>query len=112
MTKKYGNKKIQADGYTFDSQAEQQRYQELLLLKKAGAIVSLKVHPKYELLPAFRDRSGTWRAAITYTADFSYIEDGCGVVEDVKGVRTQVFRIKEKLFRRWWGHLDLRILDV
>ena len=34
-----------------------------------------------------------------YIADFTYVEPGRGVVtEDVKGVRTQVYLLKRKLF--------------
>lgn len=109
---KYGNKKIEADGYVFDSRAEFARYQELRLLARAGEIEDLVVHPAYELLPAFSDRTGKRHAPIRYVADFSYRERGQGVVEDVKGMSTAVFRVKAKLFLRWYSHLDLRIVKA
>ncbi len=109
---KYGNHKAEADGITFDSKAECARYQELKLLVQAGTIEELTVHPKYELLPAFRDRAGKRHAPVWYEADFSYREHGQGVVEDVKGFPTAVFRIKMKLFLRWYSHLDLRVINV
>jgi hypothetical protein len=109
---KYNNKRVQADGYTFDSKVEYQRYQELRLLERAGTICDLQVHPVYELLPTFTDRTGKRHAPVRYEADFSYCEcvSGRGVVEDVKGVRTEVFRIKMKMFLRWYGHLDFRLI--
>lgn len=96
---KYGNRKIDADGYTFDSLAEHRRYQELKLLQAAGEISDLAVHPVYELQPKFR-RDGKTERAITIVPDFCYTEDGRTVVEDVKSpaTRTPAFEIKRKLF--------------
>lgn len=109
---KYGNKKTVIDNITFDSQAEAARYRELRTMERAGAITELEVHPRYELLGAFTDRHGKRHKAIWYEADFRYFEGRTPVVEDCKGCVTEVFRIKEKLFRRWYSHLDLRIIKV
>lgn len=38
---KYHNKKTVVDGRTFDSKKEAERYDELLLLQRAGAITDL-----------------------------------------------------------------------
>lgn len=111
---KYNNRKVEADGYTFDSQAEYRRYCELKLMEQAGEIVELRVHERWELLAAFRRKDGTWQRAITYEDDFDYIETATGqfVVEDVKGARTQVFRLKEKLFRANYPDFDFRIVEA
>lgn len=117
MTSKYNNKKAVADGYTFDSQAEYRRYQALRLLEQAGTIRDLRVHPSFTLLEAFKDQRGRTHQGITYEADFQYLEqckDGlwvCWVVEDVKGMQTEAFRIKAKWFRSefWW--VELRIVS-
>ena len=95
-TNKYNARKIALDGYTFDSQREAARYGELLLLQKAGEISGLEVHPALVLQQAFAYR-GKHVRAIKYEADFSYIEDGTLVYEDVKGKETADFRIKWKL---------------
>lgn len=89
---KYNNTHVTLDGYTFDSQAEMRRYQELCLLRAAGEINYLAVHPSYPLVV-----NGVPIAI--YVADFSYTETATGseVVEDVKGVRTALYRIKRKL---------------
>ena len=90
---KYGARKVKDDGYTFDSQAEHRRYRELKLLERAGAIHDLRVHPTYVLRGAGNVK------VCRYIADFTYVEPGRGVVtEDVKGVRTQVYLLKRKLF--------------
>ena len=99
---KYGNRKVKLDGYTFDSKAEARRYGELKMLYQAGEIHKLQVHPRYKLLDPFEVKGVKYRG-IVYEADFSYTENGVQVVEDVKGMKTQVFRIKEKLFIKRYG---------
>ena len=96
---KYGNRKTQIDGITFDSQAEARRYQELRLLERAHHVSDLDCQPVLELQPKFK-RDGKWIAAITYRADFAYTENGRRVIEDVKGgkaTRTALFNVKWKM---------------
>ena len=103
---KYHNRRVIADGYGFDSQAEFARYGELVLLQQAGAISDLVVHPRYVLL----DKTPTERATV-YVGDFAYTEGGQKqVVEDVKGVETTVFRLKAAMFRRRYPGVELRIV--
>lgn len=64
---KYGAKRVQIDGIWFDSLREGERYGELKLLEKAGAIRNLKVHPRWELTV-----NDTYIGR--YTADFCYQE--------------------------------------
>jgi hypothetical protein len=109
---KYGNERVTIDGYTFDSQAEGTRYAALRLMEKAGAIEGLSVHPVYLLQAAFRDSTGARHRAITYEADFSYTEGGRAICEDVKGHRTEVFRLKEKLFRFRYPDIELKVIDI
>ena len=96
----------------FDSKAEARRYDELLLLEQAGTITGMVIHPTYELQSAFTDASGTRHKAISYEGDFGYTEGGRAVVEDVKGYRTETFRIKEKLFRFRYPEIDFRVIEV
>ena len=111
---KYNAKPTTIDGYRFDSKAEARRYGELLLLEKAGEITDIRVHPHFLLEQPFTDNFGKHHRAIHYIGDFDYYEKSSGliVVEDVKGHKTAVFRIKEKLFRKGYPHIDLRILEV
>lgn len=96
---KYHAKKQVIDGITFDSQAEATRYCELVLMEKAHEIKDLEVHPKYELVPKFT-KAGKKHRGITYEADFRYVrcKDNVEIIEDVKGVRTAVYKLKKELF--------------
>lgn len=108
---KYHNKKTVVDGITFDSAAEAGRYTELKLLERAGEIKDLKLQPKFELIPAFQKNGKKYRKT-TYIADFSYFDNESmkNVVEDVKGVKTQVYALKKKLFE--YRYPDLTLTEV
>jgi hypothetical protein len=98
---KFGNRRIEYDGYIFDSLMEKRRYQELQLLVQMGDISGLRVHPRYKLQEKYRQpETGKRERAIYYEADFEYIEDGQVVTEDVKGHQTAVFKLKRKLFEQ------------
>ena len=45
---KYRNRKTLVDGIQFDSQKEANRYQELILMERAGLIRSIELQPRYE----------------------------------------------------------------
>jgi hypothetical protein len=99
---KYNAQRTEFDGHKFDSKVEMERYLELRYSKlPRGEVSDLKVHPKFELQPAFKDKEGKRHRAITYTADFSYLNKGGNrIVEDVKGgkaTQTQLFRVKAKM---------------
>ncbi len=101
---KYGAKKTVVDGITFDSKKEAARYGELKLLEKAGVIWKLELQPRFLLLPGFRYEGKAIRK-IEYIADFRYVdkETGQEVVEDVKGAKTEIYKIKKKLFLHKYG---------
>lgn len=103
--KKYNNKKVEYNGIIFDSIKEKNRYIELLLLESAGEIRELKLQPKFVLQEKFRDAEGIAHREIAYFADFSYLSNECDklIVEDVKGFKTDVYRLKEKLFLYRYG---------
>jgi hypothetical protein len=109
MTNKFNARKVPLDGYVFDSQLEATRYGQLKQMVMAGEISHLSIHPKYVVLDDFSYR-GKHTSGITYVADFEYLEKGIFVVEDVKGVETAVFKIKEKLFKNKFHNYDFRIL--
>lgn len=114
MYRKYHNKKTVADGIKFDSKLEAERYEQLKILERAGAIRDLELHPEYELIPLFRKNGRTWRRAV-YKADFRYIlaEDDRIIIEDVKGstaMITDVFRLKQKLFEYLYPELAISII--
>ena len=101
---KYNASKVVIDGHRFDSRREARRYEELKQREAAGKIAQLELQPRFELQPAFRYRGEAVRK-IEYVADFRYLdyERGGLVVEDVKGMKTDVYRLKRKLFLAKYG---------
>lgn len=99
---KYHARKTTADGITFDSRKEADRYLTLKGMEEEGLIEGLRRQVRYELVPAF-DVDGRHYRPVYYVADFVYREDGREVVEDVKGMRTDVYKLKSKLFARRYG---------
>ena len=90
---KYGNiKTVTSDGIKLDSIKEANRWCELKLLERAGMIQDLQRQVKFLLIPK---QDG--ERPVYYVADFVYIENGKKVVEDAKGCKTEVYRLKKKL---------------
>lgn len=106
---KYKNKKTQVDMYLFDSVLEAKRYKQLALLERAGEIKNLKLQVPFLLQESFRKNGKTYRK-IEYMADFVYEEKGKTIVEDTKGIKTDVFKIKQKLFEYKYPNLRLKIV--
>ena len=109
---KHGNKRVVApDGKAFDSIGEYRRWQDLLLLEKAGHITLLEHHRNFPLVVG----RGTEHAVTIgdYEADFYYwdVQNHRWVVEDVKAfdkkkgkfLTTDLFRWKAKHFEAQYG---------
>lgn len=94
---KYRNKKTVVGGITFDSQKEGNRWFELKLLEGVGDIHDLELQPKFEIIPAINWNGKRLRARY-YIADFRYNQNGITIVEDCKGYRTDVYKLKRQLF--------------
>lgn len=93
MKNKYGARKLTApDGQVFDSVKEYHRWGCLKLLERAGKITDLRRQVKFELIPKQEGERACY-----YIADFTYMENGELVVEDCKGFKTDVYKIKKKL---------------
>nr|UVM85706.1 MAG: protein of unknown function DUF1064 [Bacteriophage sp.] len=99
---KYHARRTTVDGITFDSKREADRYLVLKSMEEDGTIEDLRRQVRYELIPAF-DVDGKHYRPVFYVADFVYVENGKEVVEDVKGMRTDTYRLKAKLFARRYG---------
>jgi hypothetical protein len=91
-TNKYRNRKTELDGFTFDSKKEANRYATLKLLEKAGEIKNLRLQVPFAL-------NVEGHKICRYIADFTYtdVKKGKEVIEDVKGMKTDVYRLKKKL---------------
>lgn len=102
---KYGNRKTEVDGIVFDSKKEAARYQELLLLQRAGEIERLERQPKYEF-----EHNGVKIGS--YRPDFVYLDKRNGwVVEDVKSPasKTTAYRLRKKMMYAFHG---LKVLET
>ena len=99
---KYRAQKVTIDGITFDSKKEGARYQQLKLMEKAGKVSDLTLQPTFELAPSVTI-AGKKKRALTYRADFRYVEDGVEVVEDCKGFLTDVYVLKRHLMKAIHG---------
>lgn len=83
------------DGRRFASLAERDRYEELLLLQRAGDIAGLECQPAWTFPiagPAGTHELRIGARAVRFTADFRYRDlrrGGLTVVEDAKGVMTR-----------------------
>lgn len=106
---KYKNQKVKVDGHTFDSQKEARRYKELKLMERAGVIKNLELQPAFELIPTIRTEHETLRK-IVYKADFRYTDNKTNgvVVEDVKGFKTDVYKLKKKMLLHKYDGIDFR----
>nr|DAT23298.1 MAG TPA: Endonuclease [Caudoviricetes sp.] len=100
---KYHNRKTKG----FDSAKEWRRNQELETLQRAGEISELNRQVPFTLMPSYTIVDETTRQGfrtvreIRYIADFTYrLKDGTRIIEDVKGMQTDVFKLKRKLLER------------
>ncbi|HCC04015.1 MAG TPA: hypothetical protein DEP51_04065 [Clostridiales bacterium] len=106
---KYKAKKTEVDGIKFDSQKEANRYLDLLVLQRAGLIQDLHRQVKFELQPSYKKNGKTIRP-IYYVADFVYYDTfkGQKIVEDTKGYRTEIYKLKKKLFEIRYPELEIK----
>lgn len=127
MRNKYHNRQVYLpNGERVDSVRELTRYNQLLILEKAGKITNLRRQVKYILVPAQYQEYARYSAKTgkalksgrkllerecAYIADFVYFDCALGkeVVEDTKGVRTPDYIIKRKLML--WVH-GIRVCEV
>ena len=103
---KYGNVKVKADGYTFDSKMEYRRYQNLKLLQQAGEISGLVVHPWWSI--CINDVN-----VCKVIADFRYFVGPTwrlSIVEDCKGRDNALSKLKRKLLKAAHG-IDMVLIE-
>jgi hypothetical protein len=95
---KYHAKKTTIDNITFDSIRESQRYNELKMLLRANKIAHLELQVPFQV-------TINGKKICKYLADFQYVdlETGKVVIEDTKGFRTQVYRLKKRLVEAQYG---------
>lgn len=81
----------------FPSMAERERFARLRFLERAGEITQLRLQPAFPIVV-------NAKKVMTYKADFEYqTREGKRVIEDVKGIETDVFKLKRKLVEAFYG---------
>lgn len=117
MRNKYGNRKVEVDGHTFDSRREARHYIYLRDLLRKGLIRDLRMQVPYELIPDIyetqivhlktKDKTveKCVQKAVHYVADFVYTDVATGkeIVVDTKGFRTKDYILKKKMMRAFNG---------
>lgn len=95
---KYGNTRTTYNGRLYDSKKEAARAEELDMLTRADdGVLSWVPQPEFELV--VNDV-----LIGKYIADFSVQwKDGSVTYEDVKGVRTPLYKLKKKLVEALYG---------
>lgn len=103
---------VAADGRRFASKAEAYRYEQLLLLQRAGLIEALVCQPVFRLPVNGTDLKVGIQTA-RYTADFAYTDAATRerVIEDVKGMMTPDARLRIALAEHVHG-FKVRIVKV
>ena len=110
---KYNAVSCVIDGVRFASKAEAERYCELRLLLRAGQISNLEMQPKFPI-------SINGVKICTYVADFRYFSRDDGPqnqvghlhVEDVKGTKTPVYRLKKKLVEALYPGVKIEEIHI
>ena len=101
---KYRNVPTVINGLRFSSKAEAARYSELKLLQAANQVRWFIRQPRFDL---GNDITYVADFLVVWNADETTFSDTRVTVEDVKGVETDVFKIKRKLFEAQYGELTL-----
>lgn len=133
---KIKHKKTTIDGITFDSKMEAEYYLYLKAEQKAGRVTDIVLQPEYVLQPKFfiwkgqviaednpfyknynkerlafnkanKDKQVKIIQAIKYRSDFEVTyADGSKRTIDPKGIKTADFKLKEKMLRFKYPHID------
>mgnify|MGYP002712207187 FL=1 len=99
---KYNAKKVEYKGIVFDSTVECDYYQYLERNLGKG-YDHIELQPRYELIPKANKQRKT-----EYIADFALFKDDVLVeVIDVKGMPTEVAKLKAKIFRDKYPNIKL-----
>ncbi|WP_213606317.1 DUF1064 domain-containing protein [Staphylococcus capitis] len=99
---KYNAKKVEYKGVVFDSKIECDYYQ-YLERNLGNEYDYIELQPRYELIPKMNKQRKT-----EYIADFALFKDDVLVeVIDVKGMPTEVAKLKAKIFRDKYPNIKL-----
>ena len=102
---KYHNERAERNGVKFDSRKQARRYDELMVMLRAGIISDLRLEPQFTLQESYITETGERIRAVRYTADFSYKFGNKFVVEGIKSAatRTKDYLRNRKFMRSKFG---------
>jgi len=102
---KYNSRKVYIDGISFDSQAEANYYCQLKILLRAGKIDGFCRQARFVVTEGKNGEKGT-----EYVTDFIiFYPNGSYRIVDVKGVKTDVFKLKIKCLREKYPKLKIEL---
>lgn len=102
---KYNSRKVNVDGILFDSQAEANFYCRLKLLLRAGEIEGFCRQARFVITEGKNGEKGS-----EYVTDFIvFLPDGKYRIVDVKGVKTDTFKLKIKCLREKYPKLKVEL---
>lgn len=108
---KYGAIKATcSQGHSHPSKREAKRCDDLHLLFRAGQIDALVYEPTYPLTingEPIKMRNGH---TARYRPDFTYLERGKVIAEDVKGFEVRDFPLRAAVFRHCYPEIELRLV--
>ena len=95
---KYRAVRTTVDSITFASKKEARRYGELRIMQMAKLISGLELQPRFPI--ALNEIH-----ICDYVADFAYYDTKTGkrVIEDAKGMRLPLFKLKKRLAEAAYG---------
>lgn len=95
---KYRAIKTEVDGIEFHSRKEALVYNSIKLAEKCGLVTDIELQPKFPIVL-------NGKKICTYIADFKYfdVKKNKTVIEDVKGFKTPMYRLKKKLTEAQYG---------
>lgn len=102
---KYNARKIWVDGINFDSQAEADYYCQLKLLAQSGVIDGFCRQARFVVTAGTNTTKAT-----EYVTDFViFYPDKTYKIVDVKGMKTEVFKLKMKSLREKYPKLKIEL---
>ncbi len=102
---KYNSRKTVVDGISFDSRAEADYYCQLKILLRAGKIDGFCRQARFVITEGNNGEKGT-----EYVTDFVvFYPNGTYRIVDVKGVKTEVFKLKIKCLREKYPKIKIEL---
>lgn len=104
---KYRSRKTVIGKLKFDSKKEAAYYLKLRAKRQNGEIKWIKLQPEFLILRGFTSENGERTKGIKYIADFEVeYADGHREVIDVKGVKTEAYKIKKKMLLDMYPNIN------